>query len=294
MRIRRILCPTDFARTAKTALELASSIARDTGAELMLLHAEEPIHTEQEFSAEELTGLEQVLRKLAPRDRLASCSYHVVVGHPALEIVRFAAENDIDLIVVGTHGYQGMASVALGSVAREVVRDAPCVVLAIKPMEVHVEPSRSETDNARPALSEQELSGVLARLVTVCTDSARACRGAAADAKHEGLNMLLDERANQREGFAEELQIHAVSHGRVPKRVGSVSGVIQRNWMHFKALMGSHHAIIRSCIQEEERTEEAYENVLRLGIPNDVRTVLQRHIREVRLTARSLEGLEAL
>ncbi len=294
MRIRRILCPTDFARTAKTALELASSIARDTGAELMLLHVGEPIRAEQDLSAEERTGLEQVLRRLAPQDRQTSCSYHIAAGQPALEIVHFAAEKDVDLIVVGTHGYQGIARVILGSVAEEVVRDARCPVLAIKPMEVDVEPSVAKTSKPGPTLSERELSDALAGLVTACTDSARECRRAAADVKDQGLKILLEERAEQREGFAEELQIHAVSHGKVPKRVGSIAGLIHRDWMHLKALIGNHHAVIRSCIQDEERTEEAYEDVLRLGIPDDVRTVLQRHLSEVRLTARSLEGLEVL
>lgn len=287
MSIRKILCPTDFARNTKAALELASSIARDTNAELMLLHVEEPIHTEQEFSIEERTGLEQALRKLVPQDSRVSSSYHIVVGQPALRIVHFAAENDVDLIVIGTHGYQGMASVVLGSVAREVMRDASCPVLAIKPVEVNIKPSSPEM------LSGQELSEMLDRLVKVCTDSARDCRQAAADASQQGLQVLLEERAKQREGFAEELQIHAVSHGTVPKRIGKISRMIHRNWTHLKSLMGHDRAIIRSCIQEEERTEGAYENALRLGIPDELRAVLQRHVREVRLTSRSLEGLEA-
>jgi nucleotide-binding universal stress UspA family protein len=55
-----------------------------------------------------------------------------VQGSAAPEIVRFAKERDIDLIVVGTHGRGGLAHVLLGSVAEKVVRKAPCPVLTVR------------------------------------------------------------------------------------------------------------------------------------------------------------------
>ena len=54
------------------------------------------------------------------------------VGDPAREIVEFAAENDIDLIVVGNHGRKGMSRVLLGSVAENVVRRAPVPVTVVR------------------------------------------------------------------------------------------------------------------------------------------------------------------
>ncbi|MGA2122611.1 MAG: universal stress protein [Methanoregula sp.] len=53
-------------------------------------------------------------------------------GKPAAEIVRFAAENGIDLIVIGTQGKRGFERLLLGSVAEQVVRLAPCKVLVVK------------------------------------------------------------------------------------------------------------------------------------------------------------------
>jgi len=56
----------------------------------------------------------------------------ILEGKPAAEIVRFAAENQIDLIVIGTKGKRGFERLLLGSVAEQVVRMASCKVLIVK------------------------------------------------------------------------------------------------------------------------------------------------------------------
>ena len=53
-------------------------------------------------------------------------------GTPFYEIIQFAKENDIDLIVMGTHGHTGLAHLLMGSVAEKVVRKAPCPVLTVR------------------------------------------------------------------------------------------------------------------------------------------------------------------
>ncbi|MDD1694052.1 MAG: universal stress protein [Methanoregula sp.] len=56
----------------------------------------------------------------------------ILEGKPAAEIVKFAAENKSDLIVIGTQGKRGLERLLLGSVAEQVVRSAPCKVLVVK------------------------------------------------------------------------------------------------------------------------------------------------------------------
>jgi nucleotide-binding universal stress UspA family protein len=53
-------------------------------------------------------------------------------GRPASEIVKFAVEKEIDLIVIGTQGKKGLERLLLGSVAEEVIRSASCKVLVVK------------------------------------------------------------------------------------------------------------------------------------------------------------------
>lgn len=57
----------------------------------------------------------------------------LVEGSPFVEIIRYAWEQDIDLIVLPTHGQTGLVHVMLGSVVEKVVRKAPCPVLTIRP-----------------------------------------------------------------------------------------------------------------------------------------------------------------
>ena len=55
-----------------------------------------------------------------------------VLGHPVMEVLRYANDNAIDLIVMGTHGRGPLGHVVLGSVAERVVRKAPCPVLTVR------------------------------------------------------------------------------------------------------------------------------------------------------------------
>ena len=54
-------------------------------------------------------------------------------GTPFLEVIRYAKDHDIDLVIVGTHGRTGLVHVLMGSVAEKIVRKAPCPVLAVRP-----------------------------------------------------------------------------------------------------------------------------------------------------------------
>ena len=55
-----------------------------------------------------------------------------VTGEPAAAIVEFARSENVDLIVMGTHGRTGFSRLLMGSVAEAVVRKAPCPVLTLK------------------------------------------------------------------------------------------------------------------------------------------------------------------
>ena len=77
---------------------------------------------------------EKMLNKLAKSfDVTANTIF--AEGHAGPEIIRIAAEQNADLLVVGTHGYTGWNRLALGSVSEYIVRHSPCAVLTIKPNE---------------------------------------------------------------------------------------------------------------------------------------------------------------
>ena len=74
---------------------------------------------------------EQRLRELAARLGTPECPRMVVQGNTRREILRVAEENQVDLIVLGSHGREGI-QLLLGSTANAVLHGAPCDVLAVR------------------------------------------------------------------------------------------------------------------------------------------------------------------
>lgn len=144
IKLKKVLVPTDFSDSARNALRYGVSFAREYGAELVLLHVVEnltvgyasdlfPVPMAEVF--QEISGYAKAeLAKLAAEAREKGVSVVDVVaqGKPSAEIIRYAAENAVDVIVLGTHG-KGMLDQALfGSTTERVVRRAPCPVLTVR------------------------------------------------------------------------------------------------------------------------------------------------------------------
>lgn len=144
IRIKRILCPTDFSESSEHALKYAFSFARPYGATLYLQHVIEPltpvlgIDMGPTIGYEERPNLQnriqELLNEAVPDDIRGEIEIKTLIsrGAPFLEIIRAAREEEIDLIVIATHGRTGLKHVLLGSTTEKVVRKAPCPVLSVK------------------------------------------------------------------------------------------------------------------------------------------------------------------
>jgi nucleotide-binding universal stress UspA family protein len=137
--LKRILVPHDFGETSVAASRYAASLARSFGAQVAFLNVVDnalaDLGETAAFDAEGAVTAEAregVLRSLTPADRALNPEFFVRAGTPAVEIVRFAREHDIDLIVMGTHGRGLVGHMVMGSVAEKVVRTAPCPVLTVR------------------------------------------------------------------------------------------------------------------------------------------------------------------
>ena len=143
MKLRRILVPVDFSPSAHKALGYAVSIARQFQTELLLLHVIETIYPPPELLVVDTTALHYRVREEAERQLSAwakensGLATHAFIrtGSPYHEIVACANDNNIDLIILGTHGRTGMAHLFLGSTAERVVRHAPCPVMVVRERE---------------------------------------------------------------------------------------------------------------------------------------------------------------
>lgn len=162
IKLQRILVPTDFSEYSAEAIVYACALADKFGAKLHFLHALE-CHTSSAplFGGgialtprlkETREAVEQELNRAAPQRE----AVRVTGDGPAFRcIVSYAEDNDIDLIVMGTHGRSGAAHVVMGSVAERVVRGAPCPVLTIRhPKREHAK-SMEECAEAKPLATQE-------------------------------------------------------------------------------------------------------------------------------------------
>jgi nucleotide-binding universal stress UspA family protein len=149
--LTKILVPTDFSKCSQAAFEFGLQLARDFNAELRLVHVINP-HAYpfgDKYAALDPAALmretedaaHEQMRSMAAKAK-ARYSVQVIHGSPAVEICNVADE-DVDLVVISTHGRTGLGHILLGSVAEHVVRYAPCPVLII--------PSRSSSKSAKIA-----------------------------------------------------------------------------------------------------------------------------------------------
>jgi len=146
IRFKRILFPTDFSELALAALHHALDLAEAFDAEFHCLHVVDDAYQHwsamgpesipvgpppddllelgrsrmEQFRSEHLGGMEQ------------PAITHVAMGRPFAEILRYAREQAIDLIVMGTHGRGAIAHMLLGGTTEKVVRKAPCAVLTVR------------------------------------------------------------------------------------------------------------------------------------------------------------------
>ncbi len=138
MKFEKILFPTDFSTSSDAGLEFASALARDLGAKMIIVHVEEPpvVYGTGEMyygiPNPDSEALMDMLEAVKPTDPSVPYEHRLVTGDPATEIVRLAEDNDVDMIVMGTHGRTGLRRILMGSVAEAVVRRAACPVLTFK------------------------------------------------------------------------------------------------------------------------------------------------------------------
>ncbi len=123
MLFTRILIPIDFSEPSIEALRLAVSIGMKEGARLTLLYVDNAALPDTDA----LANMHRLVAKEIPSS--VHFSIEVDQGNPAEKINHHALAGQHDLVVMGTHGKQGLERVILGSVAETVVRTCPVPVL---------------------------------------------------------------------------------------------------------------------------------------------------------------------
>jgi nucleotide-binding universal stress UspA family protein len=145
--LKKIMWPTDFSEYSYQALEVAEELAQHFSAELVLVHvvgsvpvapvlpgvAPAAFNVAKYQKELEMTSMRTV-KDIADKRISKVSKVSTVVGHGEAgnEIVRLAESEDVDLVVISTHGMSGLERILFGSIAEKVVRIAKCPVLTVR------------------------------------------------------------------------------------------------------------------------------------------------------------------
>jgi universal stress protein A len=133
----------DFSEHSDMALRSAAFLSSSQQAKLILMHVIEHLHASEYFmtlilSPQQIKARleDEANRHVSLLPKTVNCPTNVETeireGKAFVEIVKKAKEDDVDLIVIGSHGRTGLPHIMIGSVAEKVARKAPCHVLIVK------------------------------------------------------------------------------------------------------------------------------------------------------------------
>lgn len=155
-----IMSPIDFSVHSHEALDAATELARSFGSEMCLVHVVPAIpklpsasaffheaEYEQQLHEDAATKLNELAAKISAKGVPA----RTIVGTAndvSMELLRIAEHNNVDLIVMATHGMTGWRRLAVGSVTDKVVRLATCPVLVLRAQAEEESAEHSKTASA--------------------------------------------------------------------------------------------------------------------------------------------------
>jgi len=145
MTIGRIIYPIDFTKPSMDHLKDANYMAKTHGAKLLLLHVVEYIihkshyaivdQSQEDILKTIIEKQETKLKEIAVTLTDVDTEILVLHGSPVERILETCLTENVDLIIMPTHGHSSVLHSLIGSVTEKVVRKARCPVLSIKPAE---------------------------------------------------------------------------------------------------------------------------------------------------------------
>jgi nucleotide-binding universal stress UspA family protein len=149
--LKNILFATDFSPAADTAIPFALQIARSYGAKVYGVHVN-PYNDYTAVAPEAWAGMVEAAERETKEnterlnEQLKSVEHEAVIGQGNISeaISKLIKEKEIDLVVVGTRGRTGLEKALLGSVAEQILRQAPCPVLTVGPRVTQERPRAPE------------------------------------------------------------------------------------------------------------------------------------------------------
>ena len=143
--IKKILYPCDFTENSIKIIPYVLSLSEKYNSMIYILHVVEdlskwggffiPHLSLNKFQDEAVEGAEKTMKKFCD-EYLQGCpdfQKKIITGDPVVEIIKTVESEEIDLVIMGTHGRKGLEHTFLGSVAENIVKKSPAPVLTINP-----------------------------------------------------------------------------------------------------------------------------------------------------------------
>ncbi len=142
--IQKILCPIDFSAPSRNALRYASEFAKAMNAKITVMHVIQPqpiaadvnvpyVPLEVDLEKNAREELEHLVKETVQEGVLVE--QIIAFGLPSDCVIAQAKKENVDLIILGTHGRTGISRLLMGSTAESVIRHAACPVLVVKASE---------------------------------------------------------------------------------------------------------------------------------------------------------------
>ena len=152
LEIKKILFPVEFSENVSKILPFAIGVAEKYKSKLILLYVAQdlaasgmysfvPHPSAESFTKEIVSGAKKAMQKLSEEysEALKTCpdyEYKIVIGDPVTEIIKTIKSENIDMVIMGTHGRKGLEHTIFGSVAENVVKKSPVPVMTVNPHKV--------------------------------------------------------------------------------------------------------------------------------------------------------------
>ncbi|WP_291318990.1 universal stress protein [Desulfonatronospira sp.] len=142
--VKKILCAVDFSDMSSKVADYAQTIAKSMNSSVKVVYVAPslsqyvgfhvPPTSIENFVGEIVSGAEKTMDIFIQENfSEIDATGHVLTGYAAEEILKYADQENMDMIIMGTHGRKGIDRVLFGSVAEKIVKSAPIPVLTIRP-----------------------------------------------------------------------------------------------------------------------------------------------------------------
>jgi uncharacterized protein (TIGR02284 family) len=142
-------------------------------------------------------------------------------------------------------------------------------------------------------MDRDDVIGTLNDLIETCKDGEEGFRTCADAVKNPQLKAFFEQKAERCRTGGAQLQQKVRDLGGDPERGGSMSGAVHRFWVNIRSSIAGmdDHAILDECERGEDSAKRAYEDGLQQDLPADVRTLIGKQYREVKMNHDSVRDM---